>query len=146
MTRRPLPVAPPWPPLAASWATLFLGPLAGALVTAANLRRLGRPDKALFALFTGLASLGLLGAVWTSGLGAGDRGLFAYVLLSAGNVGLFLYLQQPDFATWVRTHPRDSPTTPWTAASWALVGFAMTMLGLLALLTILALAALAGGA
>jgi hypothetical protein len=144
MTRQPRPTAPPWPPLAASWATLFLGPLAGALVTAANLRRLGRSDKALFALITGLASLGLLGAIWTSGLGVGDHGLIAYVLLSTGNIGLFLYLQQPDFAAWVRTHPRDPATSPWTAASWALIGFAVTMLGLLALLTVLALAALAG--
>lgn len=145
MSQRPRPAAAPWTPLAATWATLFLGPLAGALVTATNLRRLGRSDKALFAFITGLASLALLGAAWASGPGAGDRGLVAYVLLSAGNIGLYLYLQQPDFAAWVRAHPRDPPTSPWTAASWALVGFALTMLALLALLTALALAALAGG-
>jgi hypothetical protein len=145
MSRRPLPAATPWPPLAASWATLFLGPLAGALVTAANLRRLGRPDKALFALVTGLATLGLLGAAWLSGAGVGERGLAAYLLLSLGNIGLYLYLQQPDFAAWVRAHPRDTPTTLWTAASWALIGFAVTMCGLLTLLTALALGAIAGG-
>ncbi len=145
MSRRPLPPPPPWSPLAATWATIFLGPLAGALVTAVNLRRLARPDKALFALVTGLVSLGLLGAIWISGLGVGDRGLLTYLLLSAGNIGLYLYLQQADFATWVRTHPRDVPVTPWAAASWALIGFAVTMLALLALLTTLALAAIASG-
>jgi hypothetical protein len=145
VSQRPRPLAAPWSPLAATWATLFLGPLAGAVVTAVNLRRLGRPDKALFAFITGLASLALLGAAWASGVGAGNRGLLAYALLSAGNIGLYLYLQQPDFAAWVRAHPRDLPTTPWIAASWALIGFALTMFGLLALLTVLALAALAGG-
>ncbi len=139
------PPTPPWTPLAATWATIFLGPLAGALVTAVNLRRLSRPDKALFALVTGLVSLGLLGAIWISGLGVGDRGLLTYLLLSAGNIGLYLYLQQADFAAWVRTHPRDMPTSPWAAASWALIGFAVTMLALLALLTTLALAAIASG-
>ncbi len=136
---------PPWTPLAASWATIFLGPLAGALVTAVNLRRLARPDKALFALVTGLASLGLLGAIWISGLGVGDRGLLSYLLLSAGNIGLYLYLQQADFATWVRTHPRDVPISPWAAASWALIGFAVTMLALLTLLTALSLTSIANG-
>jgi hypothetical protein len=145
MSGRPQPPSPPWPPLAATWATLFLGPLAGALVTAANLRRLGRPDKALFALVTGLGTLSLLGAAWISGEGAGERGLGAYLLLSLGNIGLYLYLQQSDFSAWVRAHPRDTPTTLWTAASWALIGFAVTMCGLLSLLTALALAALAGG-
>jgi hypothetical protein len=145
MSRRSLPPAPPWPPLAATWATLFLGPLAGALVTAANLRRLDRPDKALFALVTGLGTLGLLGAAWLSGEGAGERGLGAYLLLSLGNIGLYLYLQQPDFAAWVRAHPRDLPAPLWTAASWALIGFAVTMCGLLTLLTALALAAIANG-
>lgn len=146
MIRHPWPGPPPWSPLAATWATLFLGPFAGALVTATNLHRLGRPDKALFALITGLASLGLLGAAWVSGAGAGDRGLFAYVLLCGGNIGLYLYLQQPDFAAWGRAHPRDTPTPAWAAASWALVGFAVTMAALLALLTALALAAIASGA
>src|SRR5438874_250042 len=57
--------ATPWRPAAAIWATLFLLPLAGGLVTAANLLCLRRPDKGLFALLTGLASLLFLLLVWS---------------------------------------------------------------------------------
>jgi hypothetical protein len=136
---------PPWLPLTAIWATLFLGPFAGALVTAANLRRLGRVDKALFALVIGVSTLVGLGVLWAGSLAAGERGLLAYTVLTVGNIGLFLYLQQADFQQWVRTHPREEPVTPWAAAPWALIGFAVTLALLLIWLTALALALLAQG-
>jgi hypothetical protein len=142
---RRLPTAPPWTPLAATWATLFLGPLAGALVTAANLNRLGRRDKALFALLAGVATLLALGGLWAANLATGERGLLAYGVLSAGNIGLFLYLQYDDFRQWTTAHPRDAPLTAWAAAPWALIGFALMLSCLLVWLTAVTFALIAQG-
>ena len=145
MSRPAAPLAPPWPPLAALWSTIFLGPLAGALVTAANLRRLGRSDKALFALLAGIGTLIALSMLWISGLSIGERGLLAYAVLSVGTSGLFVYLQQPDYRQWRRTHPRDDPAPPATAVPWALIGFALTLALLLVWLTAVTLTLVAEG-
>jgi hypothetical protein len=145
MSRPATPPPAPWPPPAALWSTLFLGPLAGALVTAANLRRLGRNDKAIFALAAGIGALIALGTLWAFNLVAGERGLLTYLVLSVGNSGLFFYLQQADYRLWVRAHPRDDPAPPATAVPWALIGFALTLALLLVWLTAVALTLVAGG-
>ena len=60
-------------PLTSGWSTLFLLPLAGALVTAANLLRLGRADKAAFAALTGIASTATVLGLWIAGPAGANR-------------------------------------------------------------------------
>lgn len=102
---------------------LFLLPLAGALVTMANLVRLGQPGKALFALISGLASTLLIFGLWAAGPGGANRGLALVAFLSLGDIGLYLYLQWPDYRAW-RTARLPTPRAdPWIVAAWGLLGF-----------------------
>ena len=116
------PCEPPWHPLIAAGITLFLLPLAGALVVMVNLVRLGQPGKALFALLVGLGSTALILGLWSSSSSGADRGLLLLLLLSAGDSGLFLYLQWPDYRAW-RRRAATPAADNWLAAAWGLFGF-----------------------
>ncbi|HEX6607725.1 MAG TPA: hypothetical protein VF276_12495 [Chloroflexia bacterium] len=115
--------APPWHPITSGWSTVFLLPLAGGLVTAANLLRLGRADKAVFAVLTGLASTAIVLALWSQGPTWANRTFLTLLILSFGDAGLFLYLQGADYRAWADDHPDRGPTSAWVAAIWALLGF-----------------------
>jgi hypothetical protein len=115
--------ATPWHPITSGWATVFLLPLAGSLVTAANLVRLGRLDKAVFAALTGIASTAIVLALWSQGPAWANRTFLTLLLLSLGDAGLFLYLQRADYRAWAAAHPDSGPISAWVAAIWALLGF-----------------------
>jgi hypothetical protein len=138
------PRSAPWHPATASWATLFLMPLAGALLTSVNLLRLGRPDKAAFALLLGLASVALLLGLWSQGPAWADRMFLALVVTNLGDVGLFLYLQAPEFRRWRQSRPDAPLAGGWGAAIWALIGFLVTLLLWMICAVLLALLAFAG--
>ena len=67
----------------------------------------------------------------------------ALVITNLGDVGLFLYLQGPEYRRWAQSRPATPAASGWGAAIWALIGFLitltiwMTWAVLLALLTIL---------
>ena len=115
--------ATPWHPFTTIWVTLFLLPLAGALVTMANLVRLGQPGKARFALFSGLGSTLLIFGLWAGSPGGSDRVLLLVLSLSLGDIGLYHYLQWSDYRAWQATHLPPPPADPWVAALWGLLGF-----------------------
>ncbi len=117
------PRATPWHPFTTIWVTLFLLPLAGALVTMVNLVRLGQVGKALFALITGLGSTLLIFGLWTAGPGGANRVLPLVLILSLGDVGLYLSLQWPDYRAWRQAQAPIPGADPWIAAAWGLLGF-----------------------
>ena len=138
------PRSAPWHPATASWATVFLLPLAGGLLTAVNLLRLGRPDKAAFALLLGLASVVLLLGLWSQGPAWADRMFLALVITNLGDVGLFLYLQGPEYRRWAENRPDAPAASGWGAAIWALIGFLVTLLIWVTWAVLLALFAVVG--
>jgi hypothetical protein len=115
--------AAPWHPLTSGWSTLFLLPLAGALVTAVNLLRLGRADKAAFAALTGITSTVIVLGLGSAGPAGANRTFLILLILSLGDTGLFLYLQGADYRAWAADHPDSGPASGWLAAIWALLGF-----------------------
>ncbi|HUS17551.1 MAG TPA: hypothetical protein VM536_21355, partial [Chloroflexia bacterium] len=92
------------------------------------LLRMGRPDKALFAVATGLASTLLVLALWLQGRVWLDRLFWTLFITAAGDTGLFLYLQLAEYQAWRRRHPGAEPAGGWGAAIWALIGFTLTLL------------------
>ena len=133
--------ATPWHPITSGWSTVFLLPLAGGLVTAVNLLRLGRVDKAVFAALTGLASTAVVLGLWSQGPSWANRTFLTLLILSLGDAGLFLYLQGVDYRAWAADHPDHGPASAWGAAIWALLGFMLMIVIWVAWAVLLDLAA-----
>lgn len=142
-TTEPIGLTPgglPWKPHVAAIMGFFFGPLAGALVTYANLKRLQQPHKAkLVLLYTPAASVVLLLPLFylpehaAEALGAG---------LNAGFAVLFVWLQKKEFDGWREKQEiileaggleleagglklEAVAASGWTALGWGLLGLAM---------------------
>ncbi len=138
---------PPWKPRVAAISGFFFGPLGAALVSYANLKRLGKPRKAkLVLLWTAAACVPLV--VLLLYLPERAQKIFG-LAIQAANVGLFPILQYQEFERWKANQAAALEATGLkpavrTASGWKALGR-----GLAGLASFLALAvglALAQGA
>jgi hypothetical protein len=118
---------PPFRPGVAGRMAFFFGPVAGALVSVTNLRRIGYPLKAKRVLIWTLVGaipfvllLILIPDPFSRIIGIGAE--FGFYKVYAG-------LQEKEFTEWQGAHPEIEPLSGWRAIGW---GFA----GLLALIVI----------
>jgi hypothetical protein len=112
--------APPWRPKAAGRIALFFGPVAGALVVAISLRRMGYEQIAkkvmLLALGVTAAEVGILLLI--------PEFLSRFVALGAHVAFLLIFpvLMEKEFSEWQATHPNAMPSNGWNAIGWGCVG------------------------
>jgi hypothetical protein len=110
----------PWRPKAAGRIAFFFGPVAGALVVAISLRRMGYEQIAkkvlLLALGVTAAEVGVLLFV--------PEFLSRFVAFGAHVVLLLIFpvLMEKEFSEWQTTHPNAMPSNGWNAIGWGLVG------------------------
>jgi len=130
--------APPWRPKAAGRIALFFGPVAGALVVAISLRRMGYEQIAkkvmILALGVTAAEVGILLLI--------PEFLSRFVALGAHVVFLLIFpvLMEKEFSQWQATHPNAMPSNGWKAIGWGLVGIVLFFV--IAFLVFLGLSAL----
>src|SRR5882672_10636530 len=112
--------SPPWRPKTAGRIALFFGPVAGALVVAISLRRMGYEQIAkkvlLLALGVTAAEVGILLLI--------PEFLSRFVALGAHVAFLLIFpvLMEKEFSEWQATHPNAMPSNGWNAIGWGLVG------------------------
>ena len=129
---------PPWRPKAAGRMALFFGPVAGALVVAISLRRMGYEQIAkkvmLLALGVTAAEVGILSLI--------PQFLSRFVALGAHVAFLLIFpvLMEKEFSGWQATHPNTIPSNGWNAIGWGLVGSVLFFV--IAFLVLLGLSAL----
>jgi hypothetical protein len=116
----------PWRPKAAGYVALFLGPMAGALVAAASLRRMGQAEKAkktvLYSILLCIAFLVpfLLGI-------PPDAPIKKIILLAVEGAGysVFPSILREDCVKWKSAHPGLKPRNDWATAGWGILGAIM---------------------
>ncbi|MGH9530773.1 MAG: hypothetical protein ACRD2Q_00160 [Terriglobales bacterium] len=122
LTEQPLePQKPPWKPRVAGIVGFVFGPMAGAITSFINLRRLGRRRRAsLTLLFTAIGSV-LFGAgmYWLPREFAGGVGRLVGHLVSPL---LYPYLQANAFEKWEADHPGARSANGWLTIGWGLLG------------------------
>ena len=111
---------PPWRPKVAGVIAFFFGPVAGALVVASSLRRMGCKDRARKVMFLALgmsvveaAILFFIPDVLSRFVGFGAE--IAFLLV-------FPVFMEGPFSEWQAAHPDANPTSGWSAIGWGLVG------------------------
>lgn len=120
-TLKPPTLKAPWRPGVAGCIALFFGPIAGALVVASSLRRMGHQKSARkflpLALVAAAAECAIL-AIWIPlplnpvvGLGAEIAFLF-----------IFPVFIKKEFHEWQASHPSAVPYPGWKAIGWGLLG------------------------
>jgi hypothetical protein len=129
----------PWRPKAAGGIAFFFGPVAGALVVAISLRRMGYQQRANKVIFLALgvaaveaAILFFIPDVLSRLVGLGAE--IAFLLI-------FPVFMEKEFSEWQATHSSATPSNGWNAMGWGLVGtvlvlaiFFLVFLGLSAVL------------
>jgi len=119
----PLPseiIKAPWRPKAAGRAAFFFGPVAGALVVAVSLRRMGYRQSAKKVMFLALGAaaaeatiLFFIPAVLSRLVGFGAE--IAFLLI-------FPAFMEKEFSEWQATYPSAKPSNGWNTIGWGLVG------------------------
>jgi len=110
----------PWKPHVAALMAFFFGPLAGAFITYANLRRLGQPQKANLTLRWSIAAILALVAVLFYVPNEFTR-IFGLGIEAAG-VAIYRAIQKDDFALWEQNHPNEQPASGWRSLGLAVLG------------------------
>ena len=113
----------PFRPKVAGKIAFFFGPIAGAMVTVVNLRRLGFPVKAMHVLrwtLLGSLLLAIIIMVIPDALGrvVGIGAEIAFYAIYPG-------LQSKEFDEWEVAHPGIEPRNGWTALGWGFAGLAL---------------------
>ena len=113
----------PWRPKVAGRIAFFFGPVAGALIVAISLRRMGCQQTAkkvmLLALGAAAAEAAILffiPDVLSRLVGFGAE--IAFLLISP-------VFMENEFSEWQATHPSATPSNGWNSIGWGLVGTAM---------------------
>lgn len=111
---------PPWRPKVAGVIAFFFGPVAGALVVAGSLRRMGYPDWAKKVMFLSL------------GLTVVEAAIFFFIpeeawraVAFAAEIAFLLVFpvfMEGLFNAWQAAHPDAHPSSGWSAIGWGLVG------------------------
>jgi hypothetical protein len=111
---------PPWRPRTAGWIAFWFGPVSGALVVAASLRRMGHEQRArkvmILAFVIGIAEAAILSLV-SDGVGS--------VIGLAGHIGFLLFFppfMEGEFKGWQASHEGVEPANGWKALGWAIAG------------------------
>jgi hypothetical protein len=114
---------PPFDPRVAGKVAFFFGPVAGALVSIVNLRRMGYPVRSKRILgWTVLAAvvMAVLLVIIPDAFGR-IFGLAAEITFYK----IYPRLQQREFGQWQSLHPELQLSSGWGALGWGLVGLAM---------------------
>jgi uncharacterized membrane protein len=113
----------PWRPKVAGRIAFFFGPVAGALIVAISLRRMGcqQTAKKVTLLATGAAAaeaviLFFVPDALSRLIGFGAE--IAFLLI-------FPIFMEHEFSEWQATHPSATPSNGWNSIGWGLVGAAM---------------------
>lgn len=113
----------PWRPRAAGTVAFFFGPMAGALVVAISLRRMGyRPAaKKVMLIAVALAAgeaaiLFIIPEIVSRLVGFGAE--IAFVLI-------FPAFMEKQFNEWQATHPSVPPSSGWSAIGWGVLGIVL---------------------
>lgn len=116
----------PWRPKAAGYAALFLGPLAGALVAATSLRRIGQERKAQQTLLYTLVLCVAFLIPFLLGIPA-NAPIKKFILLAVEGAGysVFPSILREDYVKWKATHPGLKPRNDWSATGWGILGALM---------------------
>lgn len=130
---------PPWKPRVAAIISGLFGPLAGALVSSANLKRLGEPRKAKQVLvYTALACIPLSVVLIRV---PDEFGKIVGSIMQAAGAGIFFAVQRKEFAAWERAaqaaaaQMEPGAKQPATASEWKAVG--RGFLGMVALVAMI---------
>jgi FtsH-binding integral membrane protein len=116
----------PWRPKAAGSIAFFFGPVAGALVVAISLRRMGYQQRARKVMFLALGAAAVEAAI-----------LFCIPEVLARLVGfaaeiafllVFPVYMEGAFSEWQATDPSARPSSGWSAIGWGLVGTVVFLL------------------
>ena len=111
----------PWGPKAVGLISFFFGPIAGALVVATSLRRMGHQQSANkfvpLALVVAAVECAIL-AIWI------PLALNPFVGLGAEFAFLFIVpaFMKKQFSEWQAAHPSTVPSSGWNATGWGLLG------------------------
>jgi hypothetical protein len=114
---------PPWRPKVAGYTAFLLSPMAGALVTAASLRRMGNRRKARqVLLYTLLFCFAFL--IPFILLIPADAGINKIILIAVEGAGFSVFpsVMRDDFVRWKAANPEKKPRNDWAAAGWGLIG------------------------
>jgi hypothetical protein len=111
---------PPWRPKVAGRIAFFFGPVAGALVVASSLRRMGYQQRAKKVMFLALGAAAVEAAI----LFFIPEALARLVGFGAEIAFLLVFpvLMEGQFTEWQAAHPDVSPSSGWSAIGWGLVG------------------------
>ena len=113
----------PWRPKVAARIGFFLGPIAGALVVAASLRRMGLPDKAKKTVtYTVLLCIAFL-IPWLL-LVPEDAGINKLILVAieGASYTVFPSILREDYLNWRTAHPSVPARNGWAAVGWGILG------------------------
>lgn len=113
----------PWRPKAAGSIAFFFGPVAGALVVAISLRRMGYQQRARKVILLALA----LAAVEIAILFFTPDALSRLVGIGAeiGFLLIFPAFMEKEFREWQDANPAARPSSGWNAIGWGLVGIVL---------------------
>jgi hypothetical protein len=110
----------PWRPKVAGRIAFFFGPVAGALVVAVSLRRMGHQQSTKKVLLLALGAAAAEAAILfftpdalARGVGIGAE--IAFLLI-------FPVFMEKEFSAWQVTHPSAMPSNGWNAIGWGPVG------------------------
>jgi hypothetical protein len=127
---------PPWRPVVAGWCALLLGPVAGALVTAASFRRMGKGRKAQQTIvYTLIAVVAVMVPVLlVIPEDAPIKKLIALAVEGAG-FSVFPSVLREDYVKWKAAYPGAKPRNDYASAGWALLGLLLYLVIVALILT-----------
>ena len=124
---------PPFGPKVAGRMAFFFGPLAGALVSIVNLRRMGYPLRSKKILGWTVVTAVPLAAILI--LLPDALGRFVGIGAEITFYHVYPRLQEAEFKQWHSSHPELQPANGWGAIGWAFLG----LLGFVAIAFVVAI-------
>jgi FtsH-binding integral membrane protein len=113
----------PWSPTAVGRISFFFGPLAGAFVVVASLRRMAHPENATRVLLIALGAAAVASAILFFIPDALAR--FVGIGIEIGFAAIFPRFMQTEFNAWQTANPERTPSNGWNAVGWGLIGLVM---------------------
>jgi hypothetical protein len=114
---------PPWRPKVAGYVALILGPIAGALVTAASFRSMGQPRKAHQTVFYTLLLCIAFLIPFILGIPAGAP-IKKIIMLAVEGAGysVFPSIIREDYVKWKASNPGGKPRNDYASVGWGILG------------------------
>ena len=114
---------PPFRPKVAGIIGFAFGIVAGALVSAINLRRMGHTQKAKKVMWISLLAAVVVAAIILLIPDALERPVG--LAIEAAWYFIFPKVQDREFSQWLATHNDISPSNGWKAMGWGFLGIVM---------------------